>query len=318
MPLAIVPLEESHLQDVAALACARFRALREQVPLLPARLDDTGTILPRLQDLAGQAPGVVAMRDGRLVGFLLGIVLPNFRGKRSTISPEWANAADAADSRRIYEALYTHLSARWVAEGCFTHLVVMPAHDRHGLEGWQWLGFAPLAADGVRDLSPAPDPTTGIEIRQGRPEDAGQAASLLAALERHLAAAPTFLHQDEPGTAKDLRAWLADPANALWLAYQGTEPVACMGQGPANPDASDIVAGAKTTSIVSAFTLEHARGSGIATALLNRALDWARTEGYGRCAVDWEPMNVLANRFWRRHFQPVSYALVRHIDERIA
>jgi hypothetical protein len=53
-------------------------------------------------------------------------------------------------------------------------------------------------------------------------------------------------------------------------------------------------------------------------ALLNQVLSWAHGEGYERCAVDWEPMNVLATRFWTRHFQPVSYALVRHIDERFA
>jgi GNAT superfamily N-acetyltransferase len=74
----------------------------------------------------------------------------------------------------------------------------------------------------------------------------------------------------------------------------------------------------KTTSIVSAFTREEARGGGIATALLNRALDWGREQGYARCAVDWEPMNVLASRFWLRYFQPVSYALERYIDERLA
>ncbi|MEA3341175.1 MAG: hypothetical protein U9R15_14525 [Chloroflexota bacterium] len=47
---------------------------------------------------------------------------------------------------------------------------------------------------------------------------------------------------------------------------------------------------------------EGACGKGIATALLDRSLEWARVEGYWRCAVD---------------FEPVSYALVRQIDERI-
>jgi len=28
-------------------------------------------------------------------------------------------------------------------------------------------------------------------------------------------------------------------------------------------------------------------------------------------------MNVLATRFWLRHFQPVCYALARQIDERV-
>ena len=72
-----------------------------------------------------------------------------------------------------------------------------------------------------------------------------------------------------------------------------------------------------TTSIMRAFTREGARGKGIATALLDRSLEWARAEGYERCAVDFEPMNYLAARFWMRHFQPVIYALVRQIDERI-
>jgi hypothetical protein len=34
--------------------------------------------------------------------------------------------------------------------------------------------------------------------------------------------------------------------------------------------------------------------------------------------VDFEPMNVVAARFWLRHFQPVSCAVMRHVDERIA
>jgi hypothetical protein len=29
-------------------------------------------------------------------------------------------------------------------------------------------------------------------------------------------------------------------------------------------------------------------------------------------------MNILAARFWLRHFRPVCYTLVRHVDERIA
>jgi GNAT superfamily N-acetyltransferase len=60
------------------------------------------------------------------------------------------------------------------------------------------------------------------------------------------------------------------------------------------------------------------RGQGIAAALLNRSLEWARAGGFQRCAVDFEPMNILAARFWTRHFAPVCYAFVRQVDERIA
>ena len=91
-----------------------------------------------------------------------------------------------------------------------------------------------------------------------------------------------------------------------------------MGLGPANPRACHIIRDAKTTSITRAFTEARSRNGGIATALLNRSLEWARSEGYERCAVDFEPMNILAARFWTRHFRPVCYALARYVDDRVA
>ena len=318
MTIEILPLEEKHLEDAAALACARYRALRERLPLMPSRFQDLDTILPPLRDLAGQAPGVVAVRGGRLAGFLVAYQFPDFRGKQSVYAPEWANGAELDDSRRIYEALYTQLSAQWVEEGYCTHLLSIMANDEDGIEGWRWLGFGLLAADGVRDLKPVQDRTAGVALRRAGPDDTQQVTDLIEALRQHMAASPTFLHQEDSVEIEENAEYLADPAHAIWVAYQGTEAVACMGQGPANPKASDLISDAGTTSIVSAYTRRSARSTGIATALLNQVLAWARAEGYERCAVDWEPMNVLATRFWTRHFQPVSYALVRHVDERFA
>ena len=316
MPIEILPLKESHLEDAAALVCARYRALRERLPLMPSRFEDPDAILPQLRDLAGQAPGVVAMRGSRLAGFLVAYQFPDFRGKPGVYAPEWANGAELEDGRRIYEALYAGLAAQWVDAGYCTHLLSIVANDQDGLEGWRWLGFGLLAADGVRDLEPVQDQGAGVDVRQAGPGDAQQVTNLIEALRQHMAASPTFLHQEDSVEIEETAEQLANPAHALWLAYQGTEAVACMGQGPANPKACTLIDDPGTTSIVSAYTRTSARGSGVASALLNRVLAWGRAEGYERCAVDWEPMNVLATRFWTRHFQPVSYALVRHIDER--
>jgi GNAT superfamily N-acetyltransferase len=318
MSLEIVPLENKHLKDAAALACTRYRTLRERVPLLPSRYEDAGAILPMLRGFAERSPGVAALRGGRLVGFLVGRVIPAFRGKRSVFSPEWANGADLEDSRRIYQEMYARLSARWVADGCFVHLVSLLAHDRAGIDGWQWLGFGWIAADAVRGLEPARGPSADVDIRRGSLADIEQAMALTEALQRHLAAAPTFLAYTEECNREFHEEWLGNPAKAFWLAYHGAEAVACMRLGPASLDACTIIRDEKTASITSAFTEERVRGRGIAAALLNRSLDWARSEGYERCAVDFEPMNVLAARFWMRHFQPVCYSLVRHVDERVA
>jgi GNAT superfamily N-acetyltransferase len=318
MSFEIAPLRNEHLEGAAALMTARYRALRESAPSLPTRYEDVSSILPPLRDLAGQAPGVVAMRGGRLVGFLLARVLPEFRGKRSVYSPEWANAVEVEDSRKTYREMYAHLSARWVADGCFTHLITLLAHDREAIDAWHWLGFGLAAVDAIRDLAPAQGAWADVEIRRAGLEDVEQAMTLSHALQRHLVAAPIFLRSVGKQGRAFHEQWLANSDNALWLAYRGGEIVACMGLEPSNPEACYVIRDEKTISITSAFTNESQRDRGIGTALLNHSLAWARSVGYQRCAVDFEPQNIPAARFWLRHFQPVCYSLVRHVDERVA
>ena len=318
MSLEIVPLRNGHLEDAAALVTARYRALRERAPSLPSRYEAVSSILTPLRDLAGQAPGVVAMRDGRLVGFLLGMVISEFRGKRGAYSPEWANAADVEDGREIYREMYACLSSRWVADGCFTHLATLLTYHRGAIDAWHWLGFGLTSVDAIRDLTPAQGALADVEIRRAGLEDIEQAVALSHALWQHLAAAPVFLHSVEKEGRAFHEQWLANSDNALWLAYRGGVAVACMGFEPASPDACYIIRDEKTISITSAFTNESQRNGGIGTALLNHSLAWARSVGYDRCAVDFEPQNISAVRFWLRHFQPVCYSLIRHVDERVA
>jgi GNAT superfamily N-acetyltransferase len=175
------------------------------------------------------------------------------------------------------------------------------------------------AVDAIRDLGPLAGSAAGnFTIRRALPEDVDHAVALDDALRRHLAASPTFLARVEPRGLDDQQRWLADPANALWLAEVGDGVVAGLKIGPASEDACTVIRDAGTASITGAFTREGTRGHGVATALLGHALAWAREGGYARCAVDFEPMNVLATRFWLRHFRPVCYALARQVDERVA
>jgi GNAT superfamily N-acetyltransferase len=314
MTIEVLPLGEEHVEAAAALVSKRYAILRDQVPLLPPRYGEVSALLPLLHGIVGAGPGVAAIRHGRLVGFLGSWMIPSFRGSRAAFSPEWANAAEVDEKRLIYEEMYTQLSALWAEGGCLTHLIGTLVNDGDAMDVWHWLGFGMIAADAVRDLQPVAGTGSDVNIRRGGREDIGAVMELSEALQRHMASAPTFLVQEEHRDRCYYEEWLADPANALWLADDGTEAVAFMKQGPANTDACTIICDEKTSSIVGAFTKDHMRGRGIASALLNRALAWARSAGYERCAVDFEPMNPLATRFWLRHFQPVCYTLVRHVD----
>jgi len=305
-------LRPEHFETAADLVAARYVTLRSQVPSLPAKYEDADTIARMLHDL-DETAGVVALQAGRLVGFMTGFVLPEFLGKRSFYSPEWANGAEPANSRRIYEEMYRHASARWIADGCVVHAVTLMTNDREGIEGWQWLGFGLAAMDGVRGLAPVQGGPAGLDIRQADPEDAGEVTALGQALARHLAAPPVYWPHD----AEDYGAWLQQPDNVAWLAYEDQEAVGCLGMELGRAGGCQIVQDEKTAGITIAYVREGARRRGVVTALLNQALAWIRTHGYERCAADWEPMNLLANRYWPKRFEPVCYSLMRWIDERI-
>jgi GNAT superfamily N-acetyltransferase len=316
MSIEVVSLEEEHLEDAAALVASRYQGLRQRVAFLPSRCADVDTLLPLLREIAGAGPGVIALHGERVVGFPSGWLVPSFRGKPSVFSPEWANGADLRHSRRMYEELYSYLAVSWVADGYFTHLVSLLANDHEAVDGWHWLGFGMVAADALRNLDPVSGGGARVDVRRARLEDVEQVMALDGALWRHVAAAPTFLVDTEERDRGTYEAWLQDPEKALWLAYRDGEPVAYMGLGPASDDASTIIRDEKTASVSGAFTREGTRGIGVATALLSRGLAWARAQGYQRCAVDFEPMNPLAARFWLRHFEPVCYTLMRQVDER--
>jgi GNAT superfamily N-acetyltransferase len=162
----------------------------------------------------------------------------------------------------------------------------MLAHDQEGIQGWHWQGFGLIAADAVRDLRSIQETTAGIDIRQGSSQDLDQAIRLTDALQRHLAAAPTFLAYTHRAHAAWWEEWFASPANALWLALEGTQAVAFMKQEPpVEHDVSVFFRDDRSTSITGAFTAERLRGRGIATALLNQVLGRARCQHCERCAV---------------------------------
>jgi GNAT superfamily N-acetyltransferase len=317
MSLWITPMRAEHLEDAAGLVAQRYRALRTQIPALPPRYAERDILVPKLQDILSAGPSVAAIEDDRLVGFVAGFPIDAFRGEPAVISPEWGNAAVLEESPRIYRALYARLAVEWLSDARTVHLVASLANDRLGLQEWHWLGFGLAAADAIRDLSPVAEPPDAVAIRRAGPADTGAVHRLESALAEHLTASPVFVAGVHPRSRAEVSALLADPAFALWLACRDGEPVAYLLSGPASENACTIIYDEGTTSITGAYTLPDARGAGIATALLSRALTWARDTGYVRCAVDFEPMNPQARLFWLRHFSPVSYVVERHIDRRL-
>lgn len=317
MTLQIVPLDQDHLEDAAALVCARYSDLRTQAPLLPAHFADHAIVMARLAELLPASAGVVAIRSGNVVGFLAAHLLPSFRGRRGVYSPEWANGAQLDDAGAIYQELYRVIAAEWVRNGYLSHALTIFANDDRGREAWHWQGFGLIVADAVRDVVAVDGAPAAVEIRRAMPSDIDDVKRLQVGLRRHLASAPIFLPMQAKWEHERYRAWLADPKVATWLAYREGKAVASMRAELDNDGAGELVRDAATVAITGAYTEPAARSSGLASALLQHVVDWATARGAQRISVDFETQNIDGARFWLRHFQPVAFSMMRQVDDRI-
>ena len=313
----IIPLHEDHLQDALRLVSKRYMQLYKNVPDLPSKYTMSKTFLPLLQNLFhASGAGVAAFHQNRLVGFLTGWLMSSFRGKRSVYSPEWGNGAELSDSGKIYQEMYSFLSAEWVSRRYIAHYISLFPNDKQAINAWYWMGFGMISVDAIRGLDPIEEEPGKYQIRAAEPQELDQVIQLQENLRSYMWEAPIFLITAE----KDrdyYEAWLSDPQKVIWLAWARERPVAFMRLGPADEDVCTVIQDEGTTSIYAAFTKERFRNSGLGASLLNHALNEARNAGYKRCAVCFEPMNLLGTRFWLKYFQPVCYSVVRYIDWRV-
>ena len=138
---------EDQLDAAGVLLAARHRAHRAAEPLLSERFEDPGATRAEIASLWAKehASGAVALRDGKLVGFLLG----TRKDDQTWGANVWIEAAGyAAAEPEIVRDLYAIASQRWVDEGRTRHYAVVPALDDQ-TGAWFRLSFGAQQAHGI-------------------------------------------------------------------------------------------------------------------------------------------------------------------------
>lgn len=308
------PFTPHYLPAAAELFLENFRRLRQSVPALPAALEDEPLITGKIKQLLEFHPGVVALEEGRLVGYLTYMVLEDFRdtGRRAAYCPEWGHAATAPFQAQAYRRMYRAAAAQWAAQGCQVHAITLLADDQEALQTWFWNGFGMLVVDAVRPMTPLErEPKTLLRIRQAGAADAQALAALDVEHCRYYTQSPVFMVLRESQTVGEFSEFLEQPGNSAWLALDGALPVGFLRLNGYEFDAADAIASAETIFINGAFLQPGYRGRGASSAMLQAALQYHVRLGKTCCAVDFEAFNPDAATFWRHYFQPACLSLMR-------
>jgi GNAT superfamily N-acetyltransferase len=331
--LEVVPFATGHLDAGAALLAVRQRRDRCREPDLPARFEETATARALLEEIVdwSAASGVVALRRGRPVGYLVGapLLTPQasrqsfFLPSRAGYVPFAGHAVDAdEDATEVYGALYAALSAGWVARGYLSHHVQVAVADRAALEAWHALGFGDELVTALRDTSPLHGGSVAADVRRAVPEDLEVVTRLVLALYRHHTGPPVYLPYSPEAEAHERehqRRLLADPACSHWIARRDGRALGMVSLQPPSPLTPPMIVPPACIYLLDAYVDPAARGTGLGAALLAEGLDWARAAGHRHCLLQHHAANLVARRFWHQAgFRPIKRRLCRRIDERMA
>jgi ribosomal protein S18 acetylase RimI-like enzyme len=310
----IQPFSDEHLDDAARLLEERHTRHREAEPLLRADVvfrDEVEALLAR-----EGASGAVALKNGRVVGYLLGAPRDDSWGPNIWVEVAGHAVEETEDARDLYAAAAEH----WVEQGRTRHYVLVPA-DEALVDAWFHVGFGGQHAHGIREV-PAhtevavPD---GFEIRNPVESEIDALIDVGLALPRHQKEAPVFSERPVPTEEEERQEWLdtfAGDEEEVLIGYLDDRPVACWSvtsiersgahTGLARPD--------RAAFLGFAATLPESRGSGIGVALTDACFAWAAEHDFPIMVTDWRETNLLASRFWpRRGFRRMFLRLYRSI-----
>jgi len=220
----------------------------------------------------------------------------------------------------IYNALFAALAETYMPDGIFDHIAHVPAGDPRLDEAWANLGFGRNAAVAARTTEPVSNSSTA-DVRIATPDEVDTVYRIAASGNAFHARAPMFTPYVEPNTDAEVRAAyrkaLADEGQALFLGYAEGSPAGLLWVEP--PKGSPLFIPDDACYIGDTAVLPGARHVGLGTAILQRALAWARERGYRHATLHFATANPVTTEFWQRNgFTPVMYHLRRRLDERIA
>jgi len=250
------------------------------------------------------ASGAVAVRAGRVVGFLLGAPKPDPVWGPNLWVESAGQALEPGEERETMRDLYAFAATRWREEGRTAHYVVTPATDRGLLDAWWRLGFGQQQAHAVRGLPEQPPRVQGpLVVRPASREDIPALARLEVELPRHQGRAPTFSSGELGSVEESTAEWEEDFDDPRFTTFVAERSGLVIGSAVAcalelSSSNSGLIRPERAGFLGFAAVLPEHRGVGAGRALGEAAMGWCRQTGFSCIATDWRVTNLLSSRAW--------------------
>ena len=327
MKTELLPFTRDMIPEASALLAKRHQHDRRVFPFLPPRFEKADIAAKALESLLDEktTSGYAALRDGKLVAYLMGVHTIEPWGRCGWIRLPGTALADG-ENVAILQDLYALLGDVWVHNGVFIHHTYLSAADPGIVNAWFALDFGKERIDAILDFSKVVIPEIhipdGIEIRRAGPSDNERLAGMSDIIFRELAK-PPYWHPTPPEVWDNLREGWAEIADdttmTAWLAIENGQALGMIGFYEQEQGDTDMLAAPKMSYLTVAATRDKARGRGIATALTWTSLVHCKQKGDDYCITNWISPNLAASRFWPRFgFKDVAYRLTKQINPMIA
>ena len=318
MTLEVRPFGEEDLAAAAVLLADRHRRHRAAEPLLPAAYEEPEAARAEIEALwrADGDDGAAAVRDGRLVGYLLGAPRDDaIWGQNGWVEPAGHAAAEPEDVRDLYAAV----AQAWVDAGRTRHFALVPATDAALVDAWFRLSFGQQQAHAIREVDAGARWPAGVRRGRARATSTRWSSWSPSSRPRRIGRrrSRSGSPPDDPDEVRaDIEQEVANPDVGLFVAEAEGRVVGSFLVCPVEMSSS-IVGLCRPPGgchLAWAATLPSVRGTGAGLALMQAADAWAHGAGYTVMTIDWRVANLLASRFWlRRGFRPTFLRLSRSI-----
>ena len=323
MRAEILPFGEEHLPTAGRLLAQRHRRHRVAEQLLSPRFEDPAVSEAEVTAAfkSADASGAVAVRDGEVVGYVLGAPKTSpVWGPNVWVESAGQACGPSAEDAELMRDVYAAAATRWVDEGRRAQYVLVPAHDEALVGAWFRLGFGHQHTHAVREnLATEPVVRPGVTIRPAEREDIPTLARLDCELPQHQGLSPCFSAGDLGTVEEAQQEWeedWGDPDFPTWVAeHDGRVVGSAVGCSLTKSSANGGLLAPDSAGFLGfAAVLPEARGLGAGRALGETVMRWSGEAGFDCVATDWRQTNLLSSRIWPSlGFRPTFLRLHRTI-----